>query len=184
MSDYKPRLKSQYKESIIASLMKRFSYENVMQVPKLEKIVTNIGVGEAIQNPKVLEGAVSDLQQITGQKPSIRRAKKSISNFKLREGMEIGCMVTLRQNYMYEFLDRFISIALPRVRDFRGLSDKSFDGHGNYTVGVREQIIFPEINYDKVDQVRGMDVTFCTTAKTDEEAFELLKEFGMPFRTR
>jgi len=184
VSDYKPRLKNQYKDSIIANLMKRFSYENVMQVPKLEKIVTNIGVGEAIQNPKVLEGAVSDLQQITGQKPSIRRAKKSISNFKLREGMEIGCMVTLRQNYMYEFLDRFISIALPRVRDFRGLSDKSFDGHGNYTIGVREQIIFPEINYDKVDQIRGMDVTFCTTAKTDEEAFELLKEFGMPFRTR
>jgi len=184
VSDYKPRLKNQYKDSIIANLMKRFSYENVMQVPKLEKIVTNIGVGEAIQNPKVLEGAVSDLQQITGQKPSIRRAKKSISNFKLREGMEIGCMVTLRQNYMYEFLDRFISIALPRVRDFRGLSDKSFDGHGNYTIGVREQIIFPEIDYDKVDQIRGMDVTFCTTAKTDEEAFELLKEFGMPFRTR
>ena len=155
-----------------------------MQVPGLSKIVINIGTGDAVQNPKALEWSVEDLKQISGQKPSIRRARKSISNFKLREGMEIGCIVTLRKTFMYEFLDRFISIALPRVRDFRGLSDKSFDGHGNYTVGVREQIIFPEIDYDKVQKIRGMDVTICTTAKADEEALELLRQFGMPFRTR
>ena len=181
--DQKPRLEARYKETIIPALVKRFGYKNVMQVPKLDKIVINIGTGDAVQNAKSLEWAVEDLQQISGQKPSIRRARKSISNFKLREGMEIGCMVTLRKSRMYEFLDRFISIDLPRVRDFRGLSDKSFDGHGNYTIGVREQIIFPEINYDKVQKIRGMDVTICTTANADEEAFEMLKEFGMPFRT-
>lgn len=184
MSDYKPRLRTKYVDSIVPNLIKKFEYKNIMQVPKLEKIVTNIGVGEAIENSKAMERAVGELQQITGQKPSIRKAKKSISNFKLREGMEIGCMVTMRHNRMYDFLDRFINIALPRVRDFRGLSDRSFDGHGNYTIGVREQIIFPEINYDKIEKISGMDVTICTSAKTDEEAFELLKEFGMPFRGR
>ncbi len=182
--DYQPRLKVFYYEHVVPALMKRFGYKNIMQVPRLEKIVVNMGVGEAVQNPKALEWAVADLMQITGQKPSIRRAKKSISNFKLRKGMEIGCMVTLRRDRMYEFFDRLINLALPRVRDFRGLSDKSFDGHGNYSLGIREQIIFPEIDYDKVEKIRGMDVTICTTAETDEEAFELLKEFGMPFRKR
>ena len=182
--DKKPRLETQYLKAIVPALIKRFGYKNIMQVPKLSKIVINIGTGEAVQNPKSLEWALEDLKQVSGQKPSIRRAKKSISNFKLREGMEIGCKVTLRRSRMYEFLDKFIGIALPRVRDFRGLSDKSFDGHGNYTVGVREQIIFPEIDYDKVQKIRGMDVTLCTTAERDEEAFELLKEFGMPFRTK
>ncbi|MEE9168898.1 MAG: 50S ribosomal protein L5 [bacterium] len=180
----KTRLETQYSETIVPALTKQFGYKNIMQVPGLSKIVINIGTGDAVQNPKALEWSVEDLKQISGQKPSIRRARKSISNFKLREGMEIGCIVTLRKTFMYEFLDRFISIALPRVRDFRGLSDKSFDGHGNYTVGVREQIIFPEIDYDKVQKIRGMDVTICTTAKADEEALELLRQFGMPFRTR
>ncbi len=184
MSDYRPRLRDFYKEHVSPALKKRFGYKNVMEIPKLEKIVINIGVGDAVQNPKALESAAEELKQITGQKPSIRKARKSISNFKLRAGMEIGCMVTLRKDIMYEFLDRLISISLPRVRDFRGLSDKSFDGHGNYSFGVREQIIFPEINYDKIEKIRGMDVTFCTTAKTDEEAYELLKEFGFPFRRR
>ncbi len=184
MKDYKPRLKAFYQEHVIPALIKRFGYKNKMQVPKLEKIVVNMGVGEAVQNPKALEAAVADLTQITGQKPSVRKARKAISNFKLRQGMEIGCMVTLRRDRMYEFLDRLISLALPRVRDFRGLSDKSFDGHGNYSLGIKEQIIFPEIDYDKVDRIRGMDITIVTTAKTDEEAYELLKEFGMPFRRR
>jgi len=184
MNEYTPRLKTFYHEHVVPALMKRFGYKNIMQVPKLEKIVVNMGVGEAVQNPKALENAMADLTQITGQKPSVRRARKSISNFKLRQGMEIGCMVTLRKDRMYEFLDRLINLALPRVRDFRGVSDKSFDGHGNYSLGVREQIIFPEIDYDKVDKIRGMDITIVTTAETDEEAFELLKEFGMPFRRR
>ena len=183
-NEYTPRLRAFYYEHVVPALMKRFGYKNIMQVPRLEKIVVNMGVGEAVQNPKALENAVEDLTQITGQRPSIRRARKSISNFKLRQGMEIGAMVTLRKDRMYEFLDRLINLALPRVRDFRGVSDKSFDGHGNYSLGVREQIIFPEIDYDKVDKIRGMDVTIVTTAKTDEEAYELLKEFGMPFRRR
>lgn len=184
MAEYIPRLRTQYHDNVAPALHKRFEYQNSMQIPRLIKIVINIGVGETVQNPKALDWAVEDLRQITGQKPSIRKARKSISNFKLREGMEIGCLVTLRGARMYDFLDRFISTALPRVRDFRGLSDKSFDGHGNYTVGVREQIIFPEIDYDKVQKIRGMDVTICTTANTDEEALELLKEFGVPFRSK
>ena len=178
------RLQNIYKEKIAEALKKRFGFENVFQIPKLDKIVVNIGVGEAVQNPKALEAAVADLQQVTGQKPVIRKARKSISNFKLREGMEIGCSVTMRSHRMYEFFDRLISITLPRVRDFRGLSDKSFDGRGNYTFGIKEQIIFPEIDYDKVDKIRGMNITICTTANTDEEAFELLKEFGFPFVKR
>lgn len=186
MSDkpYIPRLKQFYHEHVVEALRKKFGFKNLFQIPRLEKIVVNIGVGEAVQNPKALDFAVADLQQVTGQKPVIRKARKSISNFKLRAGMEIGCSVTLRKDRMFEFLDRLISITLPRVRDFRGLSDKSFDGHGNYSFGVREQIIFPEINYDKVDKIRGMNVTICSSAKTDEEAYELLKEFGFPFVRR
>lgn len=182
--DYVPRLKNVYKEKVVPVLQNKFKYKNVMQIPQIEKIVVNMGVGEATQEPKVLEWAVADMTAITGQKPSIRRAKKAISNFKLRAGMPIGCKVTLRKDRMYEFLDRLVSIAIPRIRDFRGMPDKSFDGHGNYTVGIREQIIFPEIDYDKVEKVRGMDITICTTAKTDEEAYELLKEFGWPFIKR
>jgi len=182
--DYVPRLKNVYKEKVAPALQSKFKYKNVMQIPQIEKIVVNMGVGEATQEPKVLEWAVADMTAITGQKPSIRRAKKAISNFKLRAGMPIGCKVTLRKERMYEFLDRLVSIAIPRIRDFRGMPDKSFDGHGNYTVGIREQIIFPEIDYDKVEKVRGMDITICTTAKTDEEAYELLKEFGWPFIKR
>jgi len=182
--DYVPRLKNVYKEKVAPALQNKFKYKNVMQIPQIEKIVVNMGVGEATQEPKVLEWAVADMTAITGQKPSIRRAKKAISNFKLRAGMPIGCKVTLRKERMYEFLDRLVSIAIPRIRDFRGMPDKSFDGHGNYTVGIREQIIFPEIDYDKVEKVRGMDITICTTAKTDEEAYELLKEFGWPFIKR
>jgi large subunit ribosomal protein L5 len=155
-----------------------------MQVPKLDKIVVNMGVGQAVQDAKILEEAVRDLETITGQKPSVRTSKKSISNFKLREGMKIGAKVTLRREMMYEFLDRFISLALPRVRDFRGIPDKSFDGRGNYTLGIKEQIIFPEINPDKVTKILGMDITFVTTAKTDKEAFELLAAFGLPFRKK
>jgi large subunit ribosomal protein L5 len=182
--DYVPRLKNIYKEKVVPALQNKFKYKNTMQVPKIEKIVVNMGVGEATQEPKTLEWAVADLTAITGQKPSIRRAKKAISNFKLRAGMPIGAKVTLRRDRMYEFLDRLISVAIPRIRDFRGMPDKSFDGHGNYTIGIREQIIFPEIDYDKVEKVRGMDITICTTAKTDEEAYELLKEFGWPFIKR
>ena len=163
-------------------MIKKFGYKNVMQVPKLEKIVINMGVGEARDNAKVLESAVKDLTEIAGQKPVITKAKKSVANFKLREGMSIGCKVTLRGERMYEFADRLINLALPRVRDFRGVSADSFDGRGNYALGIKEQIIFPEIEYDKVDKVRGMDVIFVTTAKTDEEARELLRLFGMPFR--
>jgi large subunit ribosomal protein L5 len=175
------RLFDYYRGEIIPGLMKTFSYRNVMQVPKIEKIVVNMGVGAAVAEPKILEEAVKELESITGQKASIRKAKKAISNFKLREGISIGAMVTLRKEKMYEFLDRLINVALPRVRDFRGLSDKSFDGRGNYTLGVKEQIIFPEINVDKITKVLGMDVTIVTSAKSDNEAYELLKSFGMPF---
>ncbi|MCX7983575.1 MAG: 50S ribosomal protein L5 [Bacteroidetes bacterium] len=179
-----PRLFVHYKKNVIPALMKRFGYKNVMQVPRLEKISINIGVGDATQDPKLLDVAVRELEAITGQKPAITKSKKAISNFKLRENVPIGCRVTLRRARMYEFFDRFINIALPRVRDFRGVSDKSFDGHGNYTVGVKEQIIFPEINVDKITRINGMDVTFVTTAKSDIEAYELLKEMGMPFVKR
>lgn len=175
------RLLEHYKKDVIPALTERFGYKNVMQVPKVVKVVLNMGVGEAVQNSKAIEGAVRDLATIAGQQPSIRRAKRSVSNFKLREGMPVGCSVTLRRERMYEFLDRFYSFAVPRMRDFRGLSVNSFDGRGNYTMGVREQIIFPEINYDKIDEVRGLDITIVTTAETDEEAMELLKGLGMPF---
>jgi large subunit ribosomal protein L5 len=178
---YIPRLKKQYQEEIVPALMKRFEYKNIMQVPKLQKIVLNMGVGEAIQDSKVLERAVEDLTLIAGQKPAVTSAKKSISNFKLREGMKIGCRVTLRGDRMYEFLDRFINFATPRIRDFRGLPNK-LDGRGNYNVGIREQIVFPEINVDKIDKIRGLNITFVTNAASDEEAFELLKAFGMPFK--
>jgi large subunit ribosomal protein L5 len=178
---YIPRLKKQYQDEIVPALMKRFEYKNIMQVPKLQKIVLNMGVGEAIQDSKVLERAVEDLTLISGQKPAVTSAKKAISNFKLREGMKIGCRVTLRGDRMYEFLDRFINFATPRIRDFRGLPNK-FDGRGNYNVGIREQIVFPEINVDKIDKIRGLNITFVTNAASDEEAFELLKAFGMPFK--
>ncbi len=184
MENYYPRLLKRYKEEIIPALMKRFGYKNVMQVPRLEKIVLNMGVGEAVQDVKELDRAMEDLAIISGQKPRYNTAKKSISNFKLRKGMKIGASVTLRGQRMYEFLDRFISLAVPRIRDFRGLPDKSFDGRGNYSVGVREQIIFPEINVDKIDKIRGLNITFVTTAETDEEAYELLKALGMPFKRR
>ncbi len=180
----KTRLADNYKAVIVPELMKKFSYKSVMQVPRLHKIVVNMGVGDAVTDQKILEEAVKDLETITGQKASIRKSKKAISNFKLREGVNIGAMVTLRKERMYEFLDRLINIALPRVRDFRGLSDKSFDGHGNYSVGVKEQIIFPEINFDKVTRVLGMDITFVTTAPNDNEAYELLQAFGVPFRKK
>jgi large subunit ribosomal protein L5 len=179
-----PRLFERYKKEIVPDLMKRFSYKSIMQVPSLKKIVVNMGVGSAVADAKNLEEAIKDLETITGQKPSIRKAKKSISNFKLREGMKIGAMVTLRKEKMYEFLDRLITIALPRVRDFRGISDKSFDGRGNYTLGIKEQIIFPEINVDKITKVLGMDITFVTSALTDNEAYELLISFGVPFRKK
>lgn len=182
MSSYTPRLKKQYFEEIVPALMKRFNYKNVMQVPRLQKIALNMGVGDAVQDPKELDRAIEDLTLIAGQKPAVTKAKHSISNFKLREGMKIGCRITLRGDRMYEFLDRFINFATPRIRDFRGLPDKSFDGRGNYSFGAREQIIFPEINVDKIDKIRGLDITFVTNAKTDEEAYELLKSFGMPFK--
>jgi large subunit ribosomal protein L5 len=178
------RLSLTYPKDVVPSLMKRFNYESVMQVPRLEKIAINIGVGQATQDPKLVEAAARDLEAITGQKVVITRAKKSISNFKLREKMPIGCRVTLRRHIMYEFLDRFISITVPRIRDFRGLSDKSFDGRGNYTIGIKEHTIFPEIDVDKIVKVFGMDITFVTTARTDQEAYELLKAFGMPFVKR
>lgn len=179
-----PRLFEMYKQEIVPLLMKQFNYKNIMQVPKLHKITINMGVGKAAQDPKLLEDAMKDLEVIAGQKPAIRKAKKAISNFKLRQGMTIGCMVTLRGARMYEFLDRLINIALPRVRDFRGASDKSFDGRGNYTLGIKEHIIFPEINVDKVNRIYGMDISIVTTAKTDAEAYELLKAFGFPFRKK
>lgn len=175
-------LKERYKQEISPSLMKKFDYTSPMQVPKIEKVVINMGVGEAVQNAKVLDGAVEDLAQISGQKPVVTRAKKSIAGFKLREGMPIGAKVTLRGERMYDFLDKLINVALPRVRDFRGISPKAFDGRGNYTLGLKEQLVFPEIEYDKVDKVRGMDVVIVTTANTDEETRELLTQMGMPFR--
>ncbi|NMA05245.1 MAG: 50S ribosomal protein L5 [Acholeplasmataceae bacterium] len=175
------RLRNHY-ENIKPNLMKTFNYTSVMEVPKIEKIVINMGVGDAVQNPKVLDDAVNELALISGQKPVVNKAKKSVANFKLREGMAIGCKVTLRGMRMYHFLDKLISIALPRVRDFRGVSKESFDGRGNYTLGIKEQLIFPEIRYDDVKKVRGMDIVIVTTAKTDEEGRELLKELGMPFR--
>jgi large subunit ribosomal protein L5 len=175
------RLLEYYNSKIVSHLKKTFSYKNVMQVPKLEKIVVNMGVGAAVADAKLLDEAIKEIESVTGQKAEIRKARKSISNFKLREGMKIGAKVTLRRVKMYEFLDRVINIALPRVRDFRGLSDKSFDGRGNYTIGVKEQIIFPEIDIDKISRIMGMDITFITTAKTDNESFELLKAFGVPF---
>lgn len=178
------RLKLKFEKEIIPKLKEQFQYKSIMQVPRLHKIVVNMGVGAAVQDPKILEEAVRDLETITGQKASVRIAKKAISNFKLREGMKIGAKVTLRGNIMYEFLDRLVTIALPRVRDFRGVSDKSFDGRGNYTLGLKEQIIFAEINVDKVTKILGMDITFVTTAKTDKEAFELLSSFGIPFRKK
>jgi large subunit ribosomal protein L5 len=179
-----PRLREHFEKNVLPELMKRFSYKNPMQVPRLKKIVVNMGVGDALVNIKVLDAAVGEMATITGQKPSIRKAKKSIANFKLRAGQPIGCMVTLRGARMYEFYDRLVNVALPRIRDFRGVPSKSFDGQGNYTLGVTEQIIFPEINYDKVEKIRGMDITFVTSAETDEEGQELLRLMKMPFRQR
>jgi large subunit ribosomal protein L5 len=176
------RLKERYATECMPELVKKFKYINNMQVPRLTKIVINMGTGDALVNPKLLDAAVEDLSQIVGQRPSITRAKKSISNFKLREGMAVGCRVTLRRERMYEFFDRLVNVALPRIRDFRGVPTKSFDGRGNYTLGLTEQIVFPEIDYDNVEKVRGMDITIVTTARTDEESMELLKLLGMPFR--
>ena len=176
------RLKEKYTKEVVPALMEKFGYKNIMQVPKLEKIVLNMGVGEAVGNPKVLDSAVSDLTLIAGQKPILTRAKKSLAAFKLREGMPIGAKVTLRGERMYQFLDKFMNVALPRVRDFRGVSKKSFDGRGNYTLGVKEQLIFPEIDFDKVNKLRGMDIVFVTTAKSNEESFDLLNGLGIPFR--
>ena len=176
------RLKEFYGESVVSGLMERFKYKNPMQVPSLTKIVVNMGLGEAIQNPKVLDSAQQEMAVITGQWPVMRKARKSIASFKLREGMTIGCMVTLRRDTMYHFLDKLINVALPRVRDFRGVSHKRFDGRGNFSMGIKEQIIFPEINYDQIEKIRGMIVTMVTSAKTDEEARELLTRLGMPFR--
>jgi large subunit ribosomal protein L5 len=178
---YKARMKALYDDRIVAAMTEKFGYKNRMQVPRIDKIVINMGVGEATQDKKKVDQAVSEMELIAGQRPVVTKAKKSIAQFKLREGMPIGCKVTLRKERMYEFLDRFITIALPRVRDFRGLSDKSFDGRGNYACGLKEQLIFPEISYDKVDQIRGMDVIVTTTANTDDEARELLRMFGFPF---
>jgi large subunit ribosomal protein L5 len=175
------RLKEKYENEVVSALMEKFGYKNIMDVPKLEKIVINMGVGEAKENSKVLESATADLELITGQKAILTRAKKSIANFKIRENMPIGCKVTLRKQKMYEFADKLMNVALPRVRDFRGVSSKSFDGRGNYALGIKEQLIFPEVEYDKIDKVRGMDIIFVTTAKSDEEARELLRFLGMPF---
>ena len=175
------RLKEKYQNEIVDALMKKFGYKNIMEVPKLDKVVINMGVGEAKENSNLLEAAVKDMEPITGQKAVLTRAKNSVANFKIREGMPIGCKVTLRGEKMYEFVDRLINLSLPRVRDFRGVNPNAFDGRGNYALGIKEQLIFPEIEYDKVDKVRGMDVIFVTTAKTDEEARELLTQFNMPF---
>jgi large subunit ribosomal protein L5 len=175
------RMQEKYTKEVAPALMQKFGYKSPMQIPKLEKIVVNIGLGEARDNPKVIEAACNDLSQITGQKPIVTKARKSVANFKLREGMNIGCKVTLRANRMYEFLDRLFNVALPRVRDFRGINANAFDGRGNYALGLKEQLIFPEIDYDKIDKIRGMDVVFVTTAKTDEEARELLSLMGAPF---
>ena len=180
-SGYKPRLKADYEDRIVKAMTEKFGYQNRFQVPRLDKIVINMGVGEATQDKKKVETAAAEMEQITGQKPVITKAKKSIAQFKLREGMPIGCKVTLRRDRMYEFLDRLVTVALPRVRDFRGLNPRSFDGRGNYALGLKEQIIFPEVNYDQIDKVRGMDVIVTTTAKTDEEARELLRLFNFPF---
>jgi large subunit ribosomal protein L5 len=177
----KTKVEQKYKEEIVSSLTKRFGYESPMAVPKLDKIIVNMGLGEAVSDPKILDRAVEELAEITGQKPVITRARKSIAGFKLRAGMPIGCRVTLRKQRMFEFFERLVNVALPRVRDFKGVSSKAFDGRGNYSLGVREQIIFPEINYDKVDKLRGLSVAVVTTAKTDEEGLFLLKELGMPF---
>jgi len=179
---YVPRLKEKYNKEVIPSMVKGFSYKNVMQVPRLEKIVLNVGLGEAIQNIKLLDAAQKELSLLTGQRAVVTKAKKSIAGFKLRKGMPIGCKVTLRGNRMYEFLDRLISLAVPRIRDFKGLSGKSFDGRGNYSLGIKEQFIFPEIEYDKVEMVHGLDITICTTAKTDREAKALLQYLGMPLK--
>ncbi|HHW11561.1 MAG TPA: 50S ribosomal protein L5 [Firmicutes bacterium] len=176
------RLREKYEKEVIPSLQSRFGYKNIMQVPRLEKVVISMGVGEATQDPKLIDGAVNDLTQIAGQKPIVTKAKKSIANFKVRAGASIGCKVTLRGERMYEFLDKLFHVALPRIRDFRGVSPKSFDGRGNYNLGLREQLIFPEINYDQIDKIRGMNVVIVTTAQSDEEGYELLKSLGMPFR--
>ena len=175
------RLKEQYQNEIIDAMIKKFGYKNIMEVPKLDKVVINMGVGEAKDNAKLLDAAIADMEKITGQKAVVCKAKKSVANFKIREGMPIGCKVTLRGEKMYEFVDRLVNLALPRVRDFRGVNPTAFDGRGNYALGIKEQLIFPEIEYDKVDKVRGMDIIFVTTAKTDEEARELLTQFNMPF---
>ena len=177
-----PRLKNLYQETIVSKLMEQFNYQNIHQVPKVVKVTVNRGLGEASQNAKALESSLSEIATITGQKPVVTRAKKAIAGFKIRKGMPVGVMVTLRSERMYAFLDRLINLALPRIRDFRGVSPKSFDGRGNYTLGLREQLIFPEVDYDSIDQIRGMDISIITTAKTDEEGRALLKEMGMPFR--
>jgi large subunit ribosomal protein L5 len=178
----RPRLQNYYHDTVRKNLQEQFNFRSVMQVPRLEKIVLNVGLGEATKNPKLLDSVVAEIGLITGQRPVIRRAKKAISNFSLREGMPVGVSVTLRRERMWEFLDRFVNISVPRIRDFRGLPTRSFDGRGNYTVGVKEQLIFPEINYDKVEQIHGMDITFVTTTDRDDEALALLRELGMPFR--
>ena len=178
-----PRARARYRQEVVPHLRKRFAYKNPMQVPRLQKIIINVGLGAAVQNPKLLDAAVEEIAAVSGQKPVIRRARKSIANFKLREGMPIGVMVTLRRERMWEFLDRLVSISLPRVRDFRGISPRAFDGAGNYTLGLKEQIVFPEINFDKVDHVHGMNITFVTSAQTNEEAKEMLGMLGMPFRS-
>ncbi|GBF12049.1 50S ribosomal protein L5 [Tepidibacillus infernus] len=175
------RLQEKYSKEVVPALMQKFNYASVMQVPRVEKVVINMGVGDAVQNPKVLDSAVADLELISGQKPVVTRAKKSIAGFKLREGMPIGVKVTLRGERMYHFIDKLFNVSLPRVRDFRGVSNKAFDGRGNYTLGLKEQLVFPEIEYDKIDKIRGMDIVFVTTANTDEEAHELLNQLGMPF---
>jgi len=179
-----PRLRDKYRKEVVPALMKKFGYKSIMQVPRLDKICLNMGVGQATQDAKMLDAAVQELEAISGQKVVVTKAKKAISNFKLREGVAIGCRVTLRSEKMYEFLDRLVAVALPRVRDFRGVSDRSFDGHGNFTMGIKEQIVFPEIDVDKISRITGLDVTFVTTAKTDVESYELLKELGMPFVKR
>jgi len=181
MADYTPRMRKRYDDEIVKAMTEKFGYKNALEVPKLEKITLNMGVGEASQDKKKVQTAAEEMALIAGQKPVITKAKKSIAQFKLREGMPIGCKVTLRRERMYEFLDRLVTVAMPRIRDFRGLNPKSFDGHGNYAMGLKEQIIFPEISYDQIDKVRGMDIIVTTTAKTDEEARELLRLFGFPF---
>ncbi len=184
MENYTPRLKERYRSEIVSALTEQFGFDNVMQVPRLAKVVINKGIGEASQNKKVLDDAVEELRKITGQQPAVRNARKSISNFKLREGMPVGVAVTLRGDRMWEFVDRLVTLALPAVRDFRGVPDRSFDGRGNYTLGIKEQIIFPEIDIDRTPQISGLDITFVTTAETDEQAYALLKQLGMPFVRR